>query len=112
MRTCDIEDAEPVIARLRERGLSAIVESIAKDNFVTLVDACARSRLKPMVKARHEAWRHLRGLGMSYPFIAQLWDVDHTTVFHAIHKLDAAATSERRSAGQRERHARSRIEVA
>lgn len=44
------------------------------------VRASLRGRQKTLAKARHHAWIALRGLGYSYPEIADGWGVDHTTV--------------------------------
>ena len=57
---------------------------------LTAADLIGRSRIKRIVKARHWAmWRCRHELGMSLQDIANVFNrKDHTTVLHAIRKID------------------------
>ena len=54
---------------------------------VTLDDVTGRSRLGHIVRVRHRLWVVLRDtLGLSYPAVAGIFEVDHSTVMSAERK--------------------------
>jgi chromosomal replication initiation ATPase DnaA len=75
--------------RLAQRGLLGAVEKLARKHHVTMGEVLGRQRFRHIVAARHAAWRELRAKGLSYPAIAWLWGVDHTTVLAACTKAVA-----------------------
>lgn len=77
----------PEARDLREellRFVDLVVDYAAQRNGVSAKAVYSRSRLRPVVRARHEAWCVLRvGYGWSLPAIAFVFSVDHTTVLSA-----------------------------
>jgi chromosomal replication initiator protein len=64
-----------------------LVKHVAEKRGLRASDITGRSRLAPIVAARHEVWALLRSSGWSLPAIGREFDVDHTTVLHAVRKL-------------------------
>lgn len=95
------ESPEDRVARVRaalERwGLLAVVEEVASAHQVELDEVLSRSRVAPVVRARHTAWGRLyRELFWSYPQLAAVFAVDPSSVREALARLagevsDAAA---------------------
>ncbi len=71
---------------LAERDLEGPLAAVAWKFGATLEEALGRRRLGHIVAARHACWAHLRALGWSYPAIAELWGVDHTSVMYGVKK--------------------------
>jgi chromosomal replication initiation ATPase DnaA len=78
---------ESIVAeRLQRAGLLELAIDVARRNYVDLVDVVGRDRRRPAAKARREFWGLIRWtLGLSYPHIAKLCSVDHTTVLAGVH---------------------------
>lgn len=72
--------------RLAQRGLLGAVEKVARKHHVTMGELLGRRRLAHIVAARHAAWWEMRAKGLSYPAIAWLFGVNHTTVISACGK--------------------------
>jgi chromosomal replication initiation ATPase DnaA len=73
------------ISRLTTLGLIGEARTIAENCGVTLDEMLGRGRYKSMCEARHELWRLTRErFGYSYPQVAKLYGVDHTTVMAAL----------------------------
>lgn len=63
---------------------------IAQSFGVELEALVNRRREQPGCDARHTFWTYLYdGLGWSYPRIARIWGVDHTTVMSGVKKARA-----------------------
>lgn len=80
-------DVKRVLNGLAERGLLDEMRAVCKRNAVTIDEAASRRRTKNVARARHEFWWHLRsrsGSTFSYPEIAGLFGVDHTTVMAGV----------------------------
>lgn len=69
---------------LDDRGLLKPALDIAIAHYVTLDELLGRTRTPSAVRARRAFWLELRELGMSYPHIAKLCGVDHTTVLYGV----------------------------
>jgi hypothetical protein len=81
--------------RLQSRELLPEAMAIARRHSVTFDDIAGRSRAKRTVKARHEVWAWLYGLGFSYPECGYLWGVDASTVLAALRKVPRRCTQAR-----------------
>ena len=77
-------------SELVTRGLFDPFAAVCRRAGLRLSDVYGAGRTKGVVRARAECWRHMRGLGMSYPEIGSLWDRDHTTVIAALTRDDVA----------------------
>lgn len=76
---------ERILKELRRRGLDEIVERHALTRNVTVMEVVGRRRYKNIAAARHGVWRELRlAKRLSFPEIARLFDVDHTTVMSGV----------------------------
>lgn len=75
---------------LARRDLLGLVEAIARAHHVTMGELLGRRRYAHIIRARHAAWVELRRMGWSFPAIAALWGVDHTSVIHAVRKAEPA----------------------
>lgn len=79
-----------IVAALSERGLSTMLEEVARSHHVTQGEVVGRTRRLTPTKARHELWRRLRDEhGFSYPEIGSLFDRDHTTIMAGIRNARA-----------------------
>ena len=74
---------DPVTA-LAKLGLLPRANTICRAHYVSIFAAASRSRSRMVVRARHAVWQMLRDRGYSYPEIAGLWGVDHSTVMDAL----------------------------
>ena len=55
----------------------------------------AGPRVKSIADARHRLWTVLRHtLALSYPELATFFEVDHTTILSAVHKIEAKLAAE------------------
>ena len=70
----------PICIALSKRGLSEMMERIAAEHHVTVMELVGRVRLAHIVRARADFWLRLRDLGWSWNAIANIVDRDHTTV--------------------------------
>lgn len=73
---------------LRFEPVKSIIMRVAIKHDLTAEDIVGRSRLRPIVKARHEAMREVYNLrwAMSLPNIGRCFNRDHTSILHAIQK--------------------------
>lgn len=80
-----------VAQRLSRMGAMPLARSIAeKYGLGTPSAMLSTERFALVVKARHEFWALLRdSTGMSYPQLARLLEVDHSTLIYACHKRQA-----------------------
>jgi hypothetical protein len=69
--------------------IQALIENIARAHDCTAADVFGRSRLRGIVRARHEAMYEVarRYPWLSYPQLGRLFRRDHTSVMHAVFKL-------------------------
>lgn len=64
---------------------NAIIQQVANKHRVTVIQIMSKRRTKYIVLARHEAiWRISTELAWSSPQIAAVFDMDHSSVLHAI----------------------------
>lgn len=83
--------AGDIIDALRMRGLLPVAREVAFEYGVTLAELVSRDRHKGPAGARHALWARMYGTGTwSYPRIAALFGVDHTTVHAAVAKCPVA----------------------
>lgn len=78
---------QTITAALESRGLLDMAISVAKAHGVTVAEMLSRSRLQPVAQARHYLLSELRSKGYSYPYIAQLVDLNHKTVMEGVRKV-------------------------
>lgn len=73
---------------LKEPGALALVKFAALKHGLRVEDIMGRSRLVNIVRARHEAIWLVKSHRpwMSLPEIGRIFNIDHTTVLHAIRK--------------------------
>jgi len=83
-----------ILEALEERGLLEASRDIANSHHATMFEVCGRTRYSTIVRARHAIWLYLRTLGFSYPEIARIWDVDHTSVLSAVKREPPKAPRE------------------
>lgn len=74
-----------VEARIRAAGLWPVVERISAEHSCSAVQLVSRRRFANLAAARRHVWATIRWtLALSYPAIAFLFDVDHTTVMYGV----------------------------
>lgn len=67
------------------RTWEAIAEAAARAEGVSLDDVLSGHRSPPVARARHRAWWEIHRAGRySYPYVARVWGVDHTSVMHGV----------------------------
>jgi chromosomal replication initiation ATPase DnaA len=69
---------------LEKRGLLGLARECAYAHSVSVDDIFSRRRFRPMCQARALMCAALRGRGWSYPAIALVMRLDHTTVMCAV----------------------------
>lgn len=80
-----------IIDQLRQRDLYELARQIAREYGVTLYEMVGRDRHKGPASARHALWARMYGTGTwSYPRIAAIFGVDHSTVQWAVNKTPTA----------------------
>ncbi len=92
----------PLATRLQQatvpdgRTWQAIAEAAARAEGVTLADVVSGGRLSPVARARHRAWWEIHRAGRySYPYVARVWGVDHTSIMHGVTAHEARMRRER-----------------
>lgn len=75
--------------RIRSTPVSRIIDTAADLYGVDVDEVLSTSRNDRVVRARQAACWLLRGHGMSLPEIGKAIGRDHTTVLHAVRKIDA-----------------------
>lgn len=74
-----------VRVRLDRLGMWPMIQRIAREHLVSPEAAISRNRQVSTALARHHIWAVIRWtLGLSYPEIAALFDVDHTTIMSGV----------------------------
>ncbi len=68
------------------RGIRRIVAPILVKHGLVWADIIRDDRRQELVLVRREVYHALRGLGWSYPIIAQLCERDHSSVHYAVQK--------------------------
>lgn len=72
---------------LEDRGLLPMLYDVCSGFHLLPLEVCGRDRKSHVVAGRHALWKRLREeTGWSYPAIAKLFGVDHTTVLMACRK--------------------------
>ncbi len=64
-----------------------VVAEVAVVTGVLTTEIRGKSRVAPIVRARHFAWFKLVGMGLSASEVARAFSVDHTTVLHGVDKI-------------------------
>lgn len=82
----DSELSEIIIQELEMRGLLPGVDAIAEKYNLLIGELVGRSRTKRVTAGRHACWQLLRKKGFSFPEIASIWKVHHTSVLEAVRK--------------------------
>lgn len=101
--TCPPQTPAEILRRLRERGLDSVVADIAARANVTVYDILSHDRHQKIVEARHEFFAALRALRFSWPEIARLAGVDHSTARAGALKHGLLATAPKVGSGDVER---------
>ena len=65
-----------------------VLEAVASTSGVTVAEITGPVRTERCVRARDVVVAILRARGMSYPEIGKLLHRDHTTIMHAISRID------------------------
>lgn len=87
-RPVEIMRLERVLDRLESRGLRGLVDSACAETGISITEVIGRRRFASITRARHMLWFWLyRETGLSYPEIGRIFEVDHTTVLAAVHKI-------------------------
>ena len=74
---------------LRAIGALGLAAKLAAEYHVPMAKVIGRDRHKTAAAARHHLWALIHGtLVMSYPEVAEIFGVDHTTVMAAIRKRE------------------------
>jgi chromosomal replication initiator protein len=84
-------------ARRRRRpsvGIDAIQEAVCDRFGVSFLELLSPRRLGSLVDARHAAVWLARQAGYSLPAIGRAFDRDHTTVLHAVGRVDRLLASD------------------
>ncbi len=68
---------------LNQRDLADIVDAVCARHRVTLDQVLSRNRCRPVSDARAEACAELYQLLNSYPAVAEVMGLDHTSVMYA-----------------------------
>lgn len=85
--------AAAIIERLQARGLFGVVAVVCQQHYVLPEEACGTHRTPHIVRARHRIWAVLHDeMGFAYAGIGRMWDVDHTTVMHALRSVKGQPT--------------------
>lgn len=80
-----------ILLRRIDPQLIERASEIAQSLGVELEALFSRRREQPGCLARHTFWTYLYdGMGWSYPRIARIWGVDHTTVMSGVKRARAA----------------------
>lgn len=85
----EVRAAMAFLDDLRWRDLLEPFTQIAERHGALLTEMFGRSRVQHIAAARHSAWRYLRDTGWSYPAIAGLFKVHHTTVMQSFGRTRA-----------------------
>jgi chromosomal replication initiation ATPase DnaA len=93
-----IHECEQEIARLERREgvrtttrhTTRVLQEVAREHDVTVVQILSRDRHRITVRARQDAAYALREqLGLSFPQIARILERDHTTIQYAVRQAAA-----------------------
>jgi len=81
-------------ARIKHRQVlaenaRAELEKVGEVFGVTVEQALTASRAPDVIRARHAMWAQLRHRGYSFPRIASIFSVDHTSVLDAVRRFMA-----------------------
>lgn len=88
-----------IINMMAAASSELIIQLCAAKHGCTVADIHAKTRAKPAVTARHEAAYLIKTHrpDMSYPMVARIFGMDHTTIIHAcrrvVERLASEATS-------------------
>lgn len=83
----DSERVRWILVRLERLELTARASKVCAVHDVPLDLAVSRNRHKSIAAARKALYAWLQGLGYSFPEIAGILDVDHTTVMGGVGAL-------------------------
>lgn len=91
----DLECVTRVERRLHQQRVLMWARSYCVSQGSTLTDVIAGGRHASVARARHRLWMVMRHtLGLSFPEIAILFEVDHTTVMSGVKKCERALEAE------------------
>lgn len=77
------------LRRIDYAGFGLVFRELAARRNTTIEAVLESHRGGPnVVSARHDMWAHARSCGLSFPGIAALFDVNHTTVVSALRPID------------------------
>lgn len=98
--------AEETLALVVDRGVAALslaesdplvmLEALACDAGFSVAQLKSRDRKASVCRARHMVMYQLRQQGFSLPEIGALLDKDHTSVLHAIRKIEFERAARKR----------------
>jgi chromosomal replication initiation ATPase DnaA len=78
-----------VLDRLERHRILRTCRSIAEAHGLSLEAILSRSRLQPHVAARHHLWTVIRHTMLwSYPAMAGIFEVDHTSIIYGVDKRE------------------------
>jgi len=77
-------EVNDILREVHARCMRPLLDACCAENLTTPEVAMSAARHRCAARARHAFWLALRGLGLSYPEIAKLCGVDHTTVMGAL----------------------------
>ena len=72
-----------------------IMQEVALEHGLTVLDLVSARRQRGLVRVRHLAmWRIKNETKLSLPQIGRLFERDHTSILHAVRKIDALKNQE------------------
>lgn len=74
------------------RSVRAIAAEVSEQTGIPLASILAHGRRAEVVRARWLVWAIARGQGFSLPQIARATGHNHTSVLHALRRMEAALT--------------------
>ena len=77
---------DPELLAIRKERAKLLAEAIAEEHALTASSILGRGRDPQVVAQRHRLWRMLWDSGLSSNAIAQICEVDHSTVLYALRK--------------------------
>lgn len=92
-RIIDLSHIEP-----ERRPARAIIDLVSQAHGISYAEIMGRSRVNPIVAARQAAMFevHKRRPDLTLPQLGKIFGKDHTTILHAIRKIEAQRAGEQR----------------
>ena len=79
------------LLKIRRERARLLAEKLAEEHTLTADSILGRGRDPQLVAQRHRLWRMLWDAGMPSSAIAQVCEVNHSTVIHALRKSGGLA---------------------